>query len=231
MVFFKWYNEGMTKIEMLLKQMNKELIFSVAKIELPTLTFLSTEKVIENLSSDGLMPQEIDVILSLKKAFEFLLLEKEELSSSYIKSLNYEIARGTTFNAGKIRIAEVYISGSSYVPKSESDDSFNEFINHIKSIKDSRERAIEYLIEATKRQFFYDGNKRTSLVVANKILLDANEGLIAINERVRDQYLTLLKDFYEDESKKENLKIFLQLCIFDSTESYLTNLRKLKVVK
>lgn len=210
----------MSETKNLIRQSFKELVHSVAKVEIPTLLFLSTEKVIENIPSE-LRPSDVEVIRSLQKSFELLLNSNEKYDAQLFKTFNYVILSGDLTNwkkAGQIREWPVPIVGTSYVPSPESNESFLKFVNSLEKIENPIDRAIEYLIIATKRQFFHDGNKRTALVCANKILLDNDSGIIVIPEQLRGEYLTLLKEYYENENAKDNLKSFLKQCTFSSKE-------------
>ena len=55
---------------------------------------------------------------------------------------------------------------------------------------------------------FWDGNKRTSLVAANKLLLEAGAGMFTIQEKNMEQFNVLLVSYY-DTGEGEALKAFL----------------------
>ena len=70
------------------------------------------------------------------------------------------------------------------------------------------QKALELFVWGTRGQFFWDGNKRTSLTVANKILIAAGAGILTVTDRYMEQFNTLLLDYY-DTGNSENLKQFL----------------------
>lgn len=57
-------------------------------------------------------------------------------------------------------------------------------------------------------QFFWDGNKRTSLTLANKILVMAGAGILTITDKHMEQFNNLLLDYYNS-GESEKLKEFL----------------------
>ena len=57
-------------------------------------------------------------------------------------------------------------------------------------------------------QFFWDGNKRTSLTLANKILVMAGAGILTITDQYMEQFNTLLLDYYNT-GESDTLKNFL----------------------
>ena len=57
-------------------------------------------------------------------------------------------------------------------------------------------------------QFFLDGNKRTSLMLANKILIIGGVGIMTITDKYMEQFNGLLLDFYNT-GESEALRAFL----------------------
>ena len=53
-----------------------------------------------------------------------------------------------------------------------------------------------------------DGNKRTSLVLANRILIEAGAGMLTINDKNMEQFNELLVAYYNT-GDSEKLKQFL----------------------
>ena len=70
------------------------------------------------------------------------------------------------------------------------------------------EKALTAFAWGARGQFFWDGNKRTSMTVANKILLSAGAGMLTITDKHMEEFNTLLLDFYNN-GKPETLKQFL----------------------
>ena len=70
------------------------------------------------------------------------------------------------------------------------------------------EKALEAFTWGARGQFFWDGNKRTSMTLANKILVPAGAGLMTITDKHMERFNTLLLHYYET-GEKEELKDFL----------------------
>ena len=193
----------------------KNMIFSVAKIELPTLTLLDTQSVIENLDTDKLDRFDREIILGIKKAWQEIIVNDDKLDIQYVKNINRVAAKGQIERAETILINE-----TSDTPTVASEEDLIKLIDEVNAIEDKREAAAHFLGKATKAQYFVCGNKSTSLIVANKILLDGEEGLIDL-ELVRERYLKSLFSYYEDESKLKDFKDFIKSRIFKSAEELL----------
>ena len=53
-------------------------------------------------------------------------------------------------------------------------------MSEIKKIKSTTEKALNYYLWAIRSQLFWDGNKRTSNIVANAILISNGKGILNI---------------------------------------------------
>ena len=70
------------------------------------------------------------------------------------------------------------------------------------------EKALEVFAWGTHGQFFWDGNKRTSMTLANKILIDAGTGVFTITDKHMERFNDLLLDYYHTGASEE-LKEYL----------------------
>ena len=80
----------------------------------------------------------------------------------------------------------------------------NEKLEEIFKIENATERAIEYMLYGMMAQLFWDGNKRTSTICANKIMIENGVGIIKVPDNKLEEFNNLLSDFY---STNNNLKI------------------------
>ena len=70
------------------------------------------------------------------------------------------------------------------------------------------DKALKAFTWGVRGQFFWDGNKRTSLMLANKILILAGAGIMTITDKYMEQFNSLLLDYYST-GEREELKQFL----------------------
>lgn len=85
-------------------------------------------------------------------------------------------------------------------------------IDHIKHIINPVEKALEYFAYACKQQLFWDGNKRTSTIVASKILIESGNGILTIGKNNAEEFNNTLNNWYlKDELLP--LKDCLRKCI------------------
>lgn len=84
--------------------------------------------------------------------------------------MNEYIARNEALEWGKLRTGTVGISGTDYVPPvPEKEKTIEELKNILSSTSLSvTDKALEAFTWGARGQFFWDGNKRNSLLLANQ---------------------------------------------------------------
>lgn len=89
------------------------------------------------------------------------------------------------------------ISGTEYLAPVPVEDQVRAELERILTADTSATaKALEAFVWSARGQFFWDGNKRTSMILANKILIAAGAGFLTINDRHMEQFNTLLVDYY-----------------------------------
>ena len=116
------------------------------------------------------------------------------VNEEYWCKLNEYIARNEALEWGKLRTGTVSISGTNYVPPvPEKEKTIEELKNILSSTSSSAtDKALEAFTWGARGQFFWDGNKRTSLLLANKILVSSGAGIMTITDKYMEQFNSLL---------------------------------------
>ena len=65
-----------------------------------------------------------------------------------------------------------------------------------------------------RSQLFWDGNKRTSMIIANKIMIENGKGIITIKEENLLEFNTLLTNYYNTNNEEEIINFIYNNCIF-----------------
>lgn len=69
------------------------------------------------------------------------------------------------------------------------------------------EKALRLFLFISKNQIFWDGNKRTALLTANKIKFSKGLGLLSVPERVFAKFNELLSMYYNSNQSSDESKI------------------------
>ena len=64
-----------------------------------------------------------------------------------------------------------------------------------------------------RKQLFWDGNKRTSTIAANKIMIASGAGIIKVPDNKLEEFNTLLTEFYNTNEMEKISKFIYENCI------------------
>ena len=165
----------------------KSNIYDQAVLEGVATTFPQTEDIIENGKVNGVSATDVQKILNLKHAWEFIL-DKDVISYPSDYSILCHIAKlvneGFYENGGRIRGVPVTIGGTSYIPPLP-----------------------------IERQIFNDGNKRAAVIFANHFLISQGAGMLIIPEKEVPEFKRLLVAYYEDKDEGGIMEFMKSKCI------------------
>ena len=181
----------------------KMTIYDQAVLEGVATSFPQTEEIIENGKVSGVTASDVQKILNLKHAWEFIL-DHDVIASRTDYSMLSHIARlvneGFFADGGRIRGVPVTIGGSFYVPPLPDEPTVKDRIRDIVEQKeDAVTTAIRLCLYGMKTQIFLDGNKRASVIFANHFLISHGGGFLVIPEKEVSKFKKLLVQYYEGE--------------------------------
>ena len=195
----------------------KSNIYDQAILEGVATSFPQTEDIIENGTVAGMTATDVQKILNLKHAWEFILdIDVISYPSDY--SILCHIAKivneGFFADGGRIRGVPVTIGGSSYIPPLPIETVVKEHIDEIIHSKVSPEEiAITLCLYCMKTQIFNDGNKRASVIFANHYLISQGGGMIIIPDKSVPEFKKLLVAYYDDSDNGEIIDFMKKQCI------------------
>lgn len=210
MRFTDKYNLTPEQSIFLAKKKWDENVYCGMKMENRAVTFPQTRTILNGVNVPNVLIDDIQAILNMRDAWKFLLSTvNEPVTLEYMCKLNEYIARNEALEWGKLRTGTVGISGTEYVPPIPKQEQVEQELEEILNTDtSSTEKALSAFVWGTRGQFFWDGNKRTSLTLANKILIASGSGILTITDKYMEQFNTLLLDYYNT-GKSDELKNFL----------------------
>jgi len=194
----------------------KSNIYDQAVLEGVATTFPQTEEILENGTVSGMTADDVQKILNLKHAWEFIL-DKDVIQAESNYYLLCHIAKlvneGFFYDGGRIRGVPVTIGGTKYVPPIPQELQVKECIDKIiNSNKEKIDIAIELCMYCMRTQIFIDGNKRASVIFANHYMIAHGLGLIVIPEAQVPEFKKKLVTYYEKSDIKEISKFLKDKC-------------------
>lgn len=195
----------------------KSNIYDQAVLEGVATTFPQTEDIIENGKVTGMTASDVQKILNLKHAWEFVL-DKDVISYPTDYSILCYIARlvneGFYQDGGRIRGVPVTIGGTSYIPPLPIESIVKENLEGILGKQgQADEKAITLCLYCMKAQIFTDGNKRASVIFANHYLISQGAGMLIIPEKEVPEFKKLLVAYYEGKDRGEIMNFMKSKCI------------------
>ena len=190
-----------------------DYIWKSANLEGITVTYPDTQVIFDGYSVQGYKVEEITAINNLKKAWQFLLNDIDlELNLAYICQINKIIGEGIFYNPGIIRSTPVNIGGTTWQPPIPFESQIKEELDRVAG-ESNTERAINMMLYLMRKQIFLDGNKRTAMLIANKIMIENGCGIISIPINKQPEFYKLLIKYYETNNKEDIAQYIYDYCI------------------
>ena len=181
----------------------KSNIYDQAILEGVATSYPQTEDIIDNGTVNGMTANDIQKILNLKHAWEFILdsdVAQADTDYYLLCHIAKLVNEGFFNDGGKIRGVPVRIGGSTYIPPIPIESIVKERITEIiNSEADEIEIAINLCMYCMKTQIFIDGNKRASVIFANHYLISHGQGFLVVPEEHVPEFKQKLVAFYEGE--------------------------------
>jgi Fic family protein len=192
-------------------------------------TLPEVQTLIDGFTVGGHTRQDTDQVLDILEAYEELtrLLEEGEFipSVQVSNALNGLVTRHELIKPGMLRGADgwpgtvhVNLAGAGNYEAPDSGDSgerlqaiHQRIVDECAAMDDARLASAHYFCQAVLAQFYRDGNKRTSRMVANGMLVDAGWDAIFIPAKERLHYNELLIDLFTTGDETGLTNLFLAL--------------------
>lgn len=203
------YNMTKEQNIFLAKRCIVDSIWKSSHIEGIDITYPETQKLYDGGNVAHLRLDEIQTINNLKHAWIFVLNSIDaENDLNLLKSINSLVGSNLVDRAGSMRVYDVNIGGTNWKPKIPNENEVIENLQELNKIECITDRAITIMCYLMRTQFFSDGNKRTAMLFANKIMIQNGKGIISIPVDEDIHFGEELTKFYET-NNMESLKQFI----------------------
>lgn len=195
-----------------------EVIHSISRLENVNTTFPQTKTIIDGMSVGGISTHDIQVVLNLKNAWQFILSSDVVFDLTFACKVNGFVAYNESLAWGELRKGNVGISGVSFVPDIPIQYEVKKILNDFKTMPISNtHRILKTMYYMMRSQLFWDGNKRTAIICANYQLIMAGCGILNINETQLEVWHTLLSEFYESDNDEKIIHWTYEHCLYGMT--------------
>lgn len=198
------------------ERLTVELAWKSSRIEGNTYTLLDTERLLtDHVSAKGKTLEETNMVLNHKKALDFVLQAPEyykTLTIAKIEDIHKLLVENLNVST-EVRTGMVGIVGTDYKPLDNAfqiKEALKDLIEVINKTKNPIEKALIAVLMIAYIQPFEDGNKRTSRILGNALLL-ANDycplSYLSVDEIEYKKGIIL---FYEQNNASYFKKLFIE---------------------
>ncbi|WEV52124.1 Fic family protein (plasmid) [Lactobacillus sp. ESL0731] len=178
-----------------------KLVFTNSRFEGLTTTLPQTQTIIDGMGVNGVSVDDINVIVQLKRGWQLAINYDQPFGLDFEKEINKIVARDTAAFPGYLRNGSggVETYRGEFTPPMINEQKEKSFLNSIlNSDRSATDKAMTVMYHNMRQQMFYDGNKRTATIAANKIMIENGAGLINIpldqwptwNQKIADYYFS-----------------------------------------
>ena len=205
-----------TVLQKELERLTIEFSWKSSKIEGNSYSLLDTERFIkDHVEATGKTKAETLMILNHKAALDFIFNNSDhfqELTRSKIEDIHKLLVRDLGVTHG-IRKNLVRITGTNYLPLDNTfqiQEAMEKMCNTVNRVEHPVEKALLTVLMISYIQPFEDGNKRTSRITGNAILLANNYCPLSYRSVDEVEYKKGILLFYEQNNLSYFKTIFLE---------------------
>lgn len=152
---------------------------------------------------------------NLKHAWQFLLDSLDHpIGFPYICKLSQLVGGDNLIiSAGFLRRVPVTIGGTTWKPDMSTPSQIKEELADICALVSPTDRSITLMLYLMRKQMFLDGNKRTSMLAANLVMISSGCGIISIAIEQQRGFTKTFVEFYESNDMQPLKEFVYDLCI------------------
>ncbi|PIO85851.1 Fic family protein [Pediococcus damnosus] len=178
------------------------LVHTNSRFEGVSTTLPQTQTIMDGMGVSGVSVKDMNTIVNLKRGWEMVVQpQKEALTLNYMKKINAVVAAQDSLAPGELRTGGGLVqigSDEDFVPDPVNERKEQKFLTELlaNSAISITDKAMTLMYHSMRNQIFWDGNKRTATLVANKLMIDNGVGLINIPLNHWEKWNELIADYY-----------------------------------
>lgn len=208
------------KLIILIKKLLPDVVFNMASLEGNPFTYPEVQTLLDGITIGGHKVSDEQQIYRIRNGWDYLfdILKQKSITIdiNMFNNFNDIVAKDEALISGTFRTGQVRIAGTEFMPpKAEelADIFASELPKLIKRCKSKTELAFEIFLWGALNQFYYDGNKRTSRLVSNLVLMSNGQGIFNIKAKDKLQFNTLMVEFYNTREANNVFEFLHDYCL------------------
>lgn len=177
------------------------LVHTNARFEGIHTTLPQTQTIMDGLGVDGVSIDDINTIVQIKRGWAFITASDAPITLDLEQQINAIVAKNDSLAPGAFRTGQggVDIGSTDFFTPDEVD--LNKETAYLTKLltcgKSATEISLRLMYHIMRGQLFWDGNKRTATLVANKYMIDHGAGLINVPLNLWPEWNTHISTYYK----------------------------------
>jgi len=205
---------------MLVEKLMPDVVYNMASLERNPFTYPEVKTLLDGVTVGGHKLSDEQQVLSIRDGWQFVinsvLNNSVSLEKKTFDTLSEIIAKEEALESGKFRTGEVRIGGTDFIPP-RADELEEVFSSELPVIigrcKSRIDLAFEIFLWVSLNQFYFDGNKRISRLVANMVLISGGQGIFNVKVKDRLQFNILMVRYYNTREADEIFEFLYENCL------------------
>lgn len=208
-----------------LERLTIELSWKSSQIEGNTYSLLDTEQLITgHETAPGHPPAEATMILNHKRALDYIVAQTKHFQTLRVHDIEdiHRLLMENLVRQFGLRSQVVGITGTRYQPLDnvhQIREALEKLVQHINAVNDPFTKALIAMVMLAYIHPFEDGNKRTSRLIGNALLLAHDICPLSFRSINEAEYKKAIVAFYEQHSLRYFKELFMEQFHF-SVEHY-----------
>lgn len=208
------------KLIILAKKSLPDMVFNMASLEGNTFTYTEVQTLLDGITVGGHKLTDEQQVLRITDGWNFVFKSASSdgliINQELFNWLDVIVAKDESLISGMFRTGQVTIGGTDFLPP-KAEDLEGIFQEELKILidrsKSSIDLAFDIFLWCAINKFYYGGNKRTSRLVANLILIFNGQGIFNIKVENKSKFNTLMMDFYNNGDGDKIFQFFYKYCL------------------
>lgn len=195
------------------------LVHTNSRFEGINTTLPQTQTIMDGLGVNGVSIDDINTIIQIKRGWQLITESDAPFNLTFAKQINAIVAQNDSLEPGAFRSGQGGVaigSTEDFIPEPVDDQHEVQFLAELLAdqTKSGTEKSLRLMYHLMRAQLFWDGNKRTATLFANRLMIDNGNGLINVPLNEWSTWNTLLSDYYRSNDVQALLKWTYQHAIF-----------------
>ncbi|MDO5696135.1 MAG: hypothetical protein Q4P30_05230 [Eubacteriales bacterium] len=173
-----------------------DVIWQAALLEGVVVTRAETAAICEG-RHENMDEETLLTITNLQHAWQTVFQTVDApVDLKYICAMNRAVSKNESLAWGVLRNGRVGIGGTDYVPPIPEEQLVIEHLQAFAAHPGTPDNILNRMLWMMKAQLFWDGNRRTAMIVANKELIRNGYGILSVEPEKMARYNDTLSEYY-----------------------------------